>query len=385
MFVSRLKVRNWKNFRIADVSLDERKFLVGPNGCGKSNFLDIFRFMRDIVKQPGGGLQKAVNDRGGMLKTRCLYAAPDENVELEFHFNRLADNKNKWKYIIGIQSEGKSKHQTLISKEEVWKNGKKILSRPDENDKKDQWRLTQTHLEQINSNQEFRGIYTFFDGARYFHIIPQLVRNPGNFFSTNITRGEDAFGFHFLDNILDIDSKTRRSRLKKIGEALQIVVPRVKRLAATRDERGVPHLEAVFNDLPPNARIRQEDQFSDGTLRLIGLLWSILETNSLLLLEEPELSLHSAIVAKIPSIIYRLTRKEKRQLMISTHSPDLLSDPGIGGEDILLFISTEDGTQIQPASSLPEIRNLLESGLLPSEVIIPYTRPEKYEQLELFG
>ena len=63
MYISRVKLYNWKNFRECDVRLSERCFVVGANATGKSNFLDVFRFLRDIVKE-GGGLQAAVTVRG---------------------------------------------------------------------------------------------------------------------------------------------------------------------------------------------------------------------------------------------------------------------------------------------------------------------------------
>jgi hypothetical protein len=52
---------------------------------------------------------------------------------------------------------------------------------------------------------------------------------------------------------------------------------------------GVPHLEAVLRTLATRCGKQREDQFSDGNFTLIGLFWSLLETDSLLLLEEPEL------------------------------------------------------------------------------------------------
>ncbi|TEU15991.1 MAG: chromosome segregation protein SMC, partial [Anaerolineales bacterium] len=55
MRFSRIKLENWRNFQEADVPLQNRVFLVGANASGKSNFLDAFRFLRDIV-MPGGGL-----------------------------------------------------------------------------------------------------------------------------------------------------------------------------------------------------------------------------------------------------------------------------------------------------------------------------------------
>ena len=74
MIVSHITVKNWRNFRAVDVDLRERQFIVGPNAAGKSNLLDVFRFLRDIAKPEGGGLQKAVKDRGGVSKIRSLAA-----------------------------------------------------------------------------------------------------------------------------------------------------------------------------------------------------------------------------------------------------------------------------------------------------------------------
>ena len=77
MIISRIRVKNWRNFRSIDVALRDREFVVGPNASGKSNFLDIFRFLRDIAKPEGGGLQKAIKDRGGVSKVRSLSARKD--------------------------------------------------------------------------------------------------------------------------------------------------------------------------------------------------------------------------------------------------------------------------------------------------------------------
>ena len=67
MYISRIILVNWKNFQFCDIALPLRAFVIGANATGKSNFLDSFRFLRDIVKQ-GGGLQSAVDERGGLKK-----------------------------------------------------------------------------------------------------------------------------------------------------------------------------------------------------------------------------------------------------------------------------------------------------------------------------
>ena len=66
MIISRLVLKNWRNYRGIDVPLKERVFVIGPNASGKSNMLDALRFLRDIAK-PGGGLQRAITQRGGIV------------------------------------------------------------------------------------------------------------------------------------------------------------------------------------------------------------------------------------------------------------------------------------------------------------------------------
>ena len=81
--MTRLKLKNWRNFKQIDIALRDRVYLIGPNASGKSNLLDVFRFLRDIAKPSGGGLQKAVKDRQGITKLRCLQARTDPEVAIE--------------------------------------------------------------------------------------------------------------------------------------------------------------------------------------------------------------------------------------------------------------------------------------------------------------
>ena len=383
MIISHIKMKNWRNFRNVDIPLGRRVFLVGANASGKSNFLDAFRFLCDIAKSEGGGLQKAVSERGGLSKIRCLAARKEPQVEIEVNLAESHDKKTLWKYAIGIKQKSRGHRQTYVFYERVWKGTELILDRPDKQDKKDEMRLNQTHLEQINANLLFRDIVKFFNSIYYLHLVPQVLRHPEIF--TGPVSKEDPFGRSFLERIVQTPVKTRRSRLKKIENALKIAVPQLKQLTDTRDERGVPHLEAIYEHWRPKAGKQSEEQFSDGTLRLIGFLWSILEGDALLLMEEPELSLHSAIVRKLPGLIWRIQNKKKRQIIISTHSSDLLSDKGIGGEEVLLLTPDVEGTKVKQASSVRDVKILLDSGFSISEAALPKTEPKNSNQLSLFN
>lgn len=354
--------------------------MIGPNASGKSNLLDSLRFLRDIAKA-GGGLQRAVSQRGGLSKVRCLSARRDPDVELELDITNGPESPT-WRYAIGITQQVRGYRFPILRYERVSVDDKLILQRPDSADKTDEERLTQTHLEQISANAEFRDIARFFESIRYLHLVPQLLRHPESFQGPGVP--EDPYGRNFLELVAKTPDKTRKSRLRKIEAALREAVPNLKDLTDTKDEAGIPHLEAVYEHWRPNAGRQREDQFSDGTLRLIALFWSLLEGDSPLLLEEPELSLHAEIVRRLPGLIFRLQRRRKRQIFISTHSADLLSQKGIGGEEVIMLEPGQEGTEARLASGDAEVHDLLEGGLSIADAALPRTRPAGLNQLALF-
>jgi predicted ATPase len=379
MLISHLKLQNWRNFRDVDVALGLRVFIAGPNAAGKSNLLDAFEFLRDIARA-GGGLQRAVTDRGSLSKLRCLAARRYSNVEIQVGLKDPATSA-EWTYGIVIKQEARGRRQPLLVSERVTKNNQVLLERPDKKDQADPELLTQTHLEQISANNGFREIQRFFESISYLHLVPQLLRRPDAFSGPGIQG--DPYGRGFLERVAKTTESTRKARLRHIQTALRSAVPQLDKLTDVKDETGVTHLEAVYKHWRPQGAKQREDQFSDGTLRLVGLFWSLLEGDSLLLLEEPELSLNAGIVRRLAGLMYRIQRQKKRQIILSTHSPDLLSDHGIGGEEVLLLTPSEEGTNVEVASDIQEIRDLLEGGMTIADAALPRTVPPDVNKLDL--
>jgi len=327
MMVSGLSLKNWRNFREVNIPLRQRQFIVGPNASGKSNLLDVFRFLRDIAKTEGGGLQKAVKSRGGISKLRCLAARRDPEITITISLSNAPDESPSWIYSIGIKQESRGYRRPFLTFERVWQGNKQLLNRPDAEDQNDPERLKQTFLEQVNTNAAFREISRYLESVSYIHLVPQLLRYADSFQAISLE--DDPFGQGFLTRIAKSATRTQRSRLAKIERALKIAVPQLQQLRFERDDdTGKPHLSALYSHWRPNAGWHREDQFSDGTLRLIGLLWALLDSDALLLLEEPELSLNTGIVSQLAALIYRMQGQNKRQVFVSTHSESLLSDQG---------------------------------------------------------
>src|SRR5262245_20697076 len=274
-----------------------------------------------------------------------------------------------------------NQRRARIQKERITREGQLLLERPSPDDKQDPDRLSQTHLEQVNVNRAFRDLTSFFESIRYLHLVPQLVREPDR----SVGRSNDPFGGDFLEQVANTQEKTRNARLRRIQEALRVAVPQLQEIELWRDARGTPHLRGKYQHWRPQGAWQTEEQFSDGTLRLMGLLWVAMDKEGPLLLEEPELSLHPEIVRILPQVLARVQRRTGRQIFLSTHSSDLLRDEGIGLDEVLLLVPGGEGTEVTTAGSHQEIRDLLEGGLSLADAVIPRTRPERANQLTLFG
>lgn len=384
MIITRLKIKNWRNFREAEVDFSPKTYLIGANASGKSNLLDVFRFLRTVAQTEGGGLQKALKERGGMSKLRSLHSRKDTEVGIEAEISESLDESSpRWIYALAFKSEGIGAQRVLITKELVSRDGIEVLLRPRPEDKRDVVRLTQTYLEQINNNSEFREVAEFFSTTTYLHLVPQLLKF-GEEISGRLIEN-DPFGQGLLQRIARTPQKTQSARLRRISDALAVAVPQFSELKFEKDTiTGAPHLEARFKHWRVNGAWQREEQFSDGTLRLIGLLWALQEGDGLLLLEEPELSLNDAIVEYIPLMIDRVLRSRKkgaRQVLVTTHSDNLISsvsDP----ESVLLLEPGENGSTVRPPNE--EEVEAMENGLNPAEVLLPKTRPERIESMGLF-
>lgn len=376
MYFTHLKLENWRNFVKAEADLENRNFLVGPNASGKSNYLDIFRFLRDITSI-GGGLQEATRSRGGVSRLRCLAARRFSDLVIDVC---IQNEQTHWRYLLQFKQD--KRRRPSVRKETVWKDSQMIRDRPDNDDKNDPERLTQTHIEQVTANRDFRELADFFASIKYLHLVPQLIREPDR----SIGRHQDPFGGDFIEQIARTNKKTQESRLRKIREVMKYAIPQLKELELWSDERGTPHLRGLYEHWRPKGAWQNEDQFSDGTLRMIGFLWALLDGRGPLLLEEPELSLHPEVVEFIPQMMARLQKHISRQIFVSTHSTDLLKDEGIGLNEVLLLIPTDEGTEVRPAKKDEEIIRLLNGGLTMAEAVFPKTKPANASQLLLnFG
>lgn len=380
MRLTHITLRNWRNFKEADFPVEDRLVVLGPNASGKSNLLDALRFLRQVASA-GGGFQEAVQSRGGLPRVRCLAARNFNHGHVTIGV-RLGDNdrEDRWSYELTFTRESRGLHRPILSGELVKRDGEVVLDRPDSQDRADSERLTQTYLEQVNANQKFRPIADFLRTIRYLHLVPHLLREPGR----QLDRSDDPYGSDFLLRIARTPARTRDQRLRRIGNGLKAAVPQLSQLELVQDDAGRPHLEARYGHWRPKGAKQNEHDFSDGTLRLVGLLWSLLEgkrDTGPVLLEEPELSLHSSVVRQLPSILSRFRGTGGPQVLLTTHSEEILKDQGLGLDEVVVLEPGTEGTTALLGTSVESASRLLENGLSLAEILGPRTRPKRVDQL----
>lgn len=364
MRFAHLQLRNWRNFADAAFDIADRAFVVGPNASGKSNLIDAFRFLQDIAT-PEGGLQRAIADRGGLREIRFLGAPIDAAVGIDV---TLHDEQQRWRYV--IQCKTHIDGGVVVSQEHVSWNDLNVLQRPDPDDLRDPLRLRQTALEQVATNFQFRSLADSFNSIQYIRSEPDLIRGGERSRPIKANASESDL----LNRIVRTPQATMETRLRRINDVLRAALPQLDRINVEMTAGGEPHLWVRFKHWRPTAGPQNELQLSDGTLRLFGLLWALLEDSGPLLLEEPELSLHPALVRHLVSLIHA---ESPRQTIISTHSLDLLSDEGIALEEVLLLEPTSAGTRVTPASNDDQIRALLEGGMPIGDAVLPGTSPPR--------
>ncbi len=384
MIISKIELFNWKNFHRCEVGVQERCFVVGANAAGKSNFIDALRFLRDVAKQ-GGGLQTAVRVRGGITKIRCLAAREQSNVKLAIELSESDSRELCWHYELNFKHTGGGirENQVKIVSEKVFSGREQryVLDRSAETLGEDEETLKYTYLEQPNANKDFRVIQQFLQNVKYLNVVPQMVRESAS--SSYSGDKEDYYGRNFLKRLALLNDNTRRSYFRKINEFLKLAVPQLEELSFVKDEIGVPHLEARYVHWRTRGSKQQEMQFSDGTLRLIGFLFALIDSNGVLLLEEPEINLHPGIVAQFPEFIAKIQRVKKggRQVFITTHSYDILSNEGIAPEEVLLLTNSPEGTEVEVLSNVEKAKNILAAGFSMADVVMPLTKPWSIESM----
>ena len=386
MKLTHASLTNWRNFGHIKFDLDSRLFVVGPNSSGKTNLLGALRFLGDIARR---GLRAASEDWGGpkhCFRTGSseagfsITASSDEHT-VEYALSLRAGT---WLYdpytydgVTDEVVEFPDERIAVVNQEHLRIDQRTIpidsthVTSPTSIPVllgKD-YSLLDPGITASTGNEQsvFEQVRKFVSGMRYIHPNPKKMKErlEGRFEPDDHGTGFFQLAGRFPATALD-------AIVARIRPIIAATVPEVPHLSYRR----LAGEEVVFySDDPQSASsYSTHDQFSEGTLRLLGILFDLAtlpRSTTLVLLEEPETFLQPSVVRSLPSFLAEVAYSKQVQMVITTHSPELLSDETIGADQVLLLRTTEKGTtgELLSESEDPRIRAAVEAQFPPSEVV----------------
>ncbi len=378
MRISRLQLNHWKNFTAVDLKLQERVFVVGPNAGGKSNLFDSIRFLHDLTVS-GGGLIPAVMARGSMTQLLPFSMSNEKAARATICIETELKESDGvyWTYKLEFRDKSQEAPYPIVERERVTRvdHGVEtvLLDRPDDADRSDEWRLTQTALQQTSMNGGFRVIEQFFrsvGGTRFSNV--GVYENLGQTFSNYNIAEERIFGLDLLASIKLIPPDLREKMLKRLTRSLQQLVPDLDRIEWHPSSRRRTFLR-IYRKTWSEHKFADETHLSDGTLRLMDFFLNVEMPSRVVLIEGPETSLPPAVLSVLVPYAYEAQRSGGcAQLIVSTHSPMLLHDPGIAAEEIVLVRPNESGgSDAMLGSDDPRLRDVMQLGMTAAEAVFP--------------
>ncbi len=346
-FLTRIVLRNYKSIGNCDVRLGSLTYLVGANGSGKSNFLDALHLVRDALM---GSLDNALNERGGLNEVRRRSSGHPTHFGIRLEFVLPNGERGHYAFNVGaLQGRGYE-----VQNEECVINavGKGPFFRIERGALKLSSETTfplvtsdRLALVSVSGMVAFRPVFDALTAMGFYNLNPKLMREPQKPQEGRLLKPAG-------ENIVSVIGHLERGapeNLKEIQRYLQTVVPMVH--GVERKQIGPLETLEFRQDMAgaKNPWRFPAQNMSDGTLRALGVLTALFQGNRdyaplLVGIEEPETALHPAASAALREALSKAA--EHTQIIVTSHSPDLLDDRGISPEHVLAVVSEGGETKI---------------------------------------
>lgn len=341
--ITKVVLRNYKSYAQAAVNLPRFCVLVGPNGAGKSNFIDALAFVKDCLSE---SMDLAFKKRGGLEDVRRRSGGHPTNLAIRLSLTLPDNGRADYAFEVAARAHGRFEVarerctvEPFFSAPEEFevRSGKFTKPIPGIAAKIPPDRLA---LYAASNLEPFRHVFDFLTSIETYSILPELMRVPQPPDAGDALRRDGSNAAAVLRRIRD----ERPDRYERICQLLERTVPGLVavdyRAIAGRDT--LEFRQDVGQKHPwrfPAANV------SDGTLRMLGLLLSVHQVQhaGLVAIEEPEATVHPGAAEIITQVL--MDAAEERQIIITTHSADLLDSKHIP-DDALRVVTKEHNTTL---------------------------------------
>jgi predicted ATPase len=421
MPITRIEVSNFKSFEKLDVSLKGYNVLVGANASGKSNFVSVFKFLKDIADS---GLDNAISMQGGVEYVRNMriggsqylsikiHASPERPEPVPYYFDltlvvkgrrtSVAARVAEYTYAFSIafgkkrgfkvvnetltvrfeeQEKGGSVEKDAIPRQQlsvtVTREGRRLRVEPEPSNMHiPEYEILPSYLYRGKRRDKLRTqlliespyslvlslLSRLFKNVAIFDLDPRFSKRSTVITGKTELEPDGSNLAIALKHILD-SSKDREEMLALAKDLLPFVDRfKVQKLA---DKSLLATMRETYSEVYLPATL-----VSDGTINVTALLVALyFEKKSIIVVEEPEKNIHPYLASKIVAMMKDVSDRFDKQLIITTHSPDIVKYSGV---DTLLLISRgEEGfSHISRPAEKEEVRTFLQHDMGVEELYI---------------
>ena len=388
--ISRLRLRHYRSIAACDVRLGPLTLLVGPNGSGKSNLLDALRLTAQSLSE---NLDNALRERGGINEVRRRSRGHPTSFGIEVSFDTDED-LGTYRFQVGAARGGDFRvtHEEcrVVSREPltadrffVVRDGRLVESSEHPMPSVPADRL---FLGPASGLDPFRDVFDGLSAINIYSVNPESIRHLQPPAAGDLLRRDGS-------NIASVLERLRRER-PEVKQRIEDYLSQVVEGVTGVDRRGygawetVEFRQRVAGDEDPWTF--QASSMSDGTLRALGVLVALFAGGPAVAspvgIEEPEAALHPVAAGVLLDALRDAS--ERRQVMVTTHSPELLDSTGIGVSEILAVQAIRGDTIIGRVDAAGR-RALKDALFTPGELLranqLTPSGDEVPRQLELFA
>lgn len=404
MAIKKIHVSNFKSFKDLTLELGNFNVVIGANASGKSNFTQIFKFLKDTKDN---GLKDAISMHGGLESLRNLKigAASDFNMRIESEARSeaggiLSLKTNKIAYEFSLRFEA-SKSGYEIASDELTQKLQITRSKGEEKALFEDEGLGTVEFTIANVNgkpdisfgpPEMKDLLEKEEAFPPLSFFPKLFGEeiPSGVLLINtpyfaVLPGASPFGDiaiydidpHLARNPVQI---TGKAELAEDGKNLALVLNKLiedgekKRKFCNLMKDLLPFCNDIDTEKFAEKSLMmkiQEDYYgdeylsayllSDGTINISALIIALcLEEKDTVIVEEPERNIHPHLISRVVDMMKDASRH--RQVIVTTHSAELVKQAGL--ENILLVSRDQDGfSRISRPREKSEVKLFLQNEL----------------------
>ncbi len=348
--LTRVSIRNYKSIAQADVQLGPFTILVGRNGSGKSNFLDALHLISDGLQE---SLSLAIGKRGGFYEIQSRWAGEHDRISIRLEVS-FPDQRSAI-YLVEIAGEPFGGVEVHLERLDILSaSGSSIAHYEVRGGKVVDSSVAimpavlPNRLYLINASGlvEFQFVYDFLAAMGFYNIVPEAIRTLKRANGGGLLRGDGG-------NLANVIARLRAVQpeiMDRINQYIKVIVPGILEVKSDsiQDFETLSFAQEM-GKIPVGFSAAQ---MSDGTLRVLAILVATAQLSDartpvcLVGIEEPESALHPAAAAALMDALNE--RASRTQILVTSHSPDLLDYEDLGTESLLAVISTEGVTRIAP-------------------------------------